>query len=39
MISAEGHDLARRVKISKRPGSNIEAGRQGVLDSGRAGAG
>jgi len=29
--------LAHRVKIFKRPDSNIEAGHQGVLDSGRAG--
>ena len=29
--------VPRRVKIFKRPGSNIEAGHQGVLDSGRAG--
>ncbi|HVM75302.1 MAG TPA: hypothetical protein VMT75_06625 [Candidatus Saccharimonadales bacterium] len=28
---------SRRVKIFKRPGRNIEAGRQGVLDSGRVG--
>ena len=30
-------DGRRMVKIFKRPGSNIEAGHQGVLDSGRAG--
>jgi hypothetical protein len=29
--------IPRRVKILKRPGSRIEGGHQGVLDSGRAG--